>query len=154
MLRHLGLIAVCACIVASAGCDGGSGKWGGPSPLPTSMVAVEFGGRVINADAGGPVGNVRVSLSALSSQGGGLRLASADETATSDGDGRFALTLSLPSDWRMVGLQFTAPPGYDDTHGRFEPAANPCGIAPCWAAADRPEITMYPDAHCQARRID
>ena len=67
MLRHLGLIAVCACIVASVGCDGESP--GSPSP---TMVTVEFGGRVVNADAGGPVANVRVSVSAWSSRGAGL----------------------------------------------------------------------------------
>ena len=56
MLRHCGLIAVCACIAASVGCDGGGGI-----TAPTSTVTVEFGGRVVNADAGGPVANVRVS---------------------------------------------------------------------------------------------
>ena len=74
MLRHLGLIAVCACIVASVGCDGG--KLTAPTPPPAiaieSMVTVEFGGRVVNADAGGPVANVRVSVSAWSSRGGGI----------------------------------------------------------------------------------
>ena len=145
MLRHLGFIAVCACAITSAGCEEGNRIKGiPPSPPSTPMVTVEFGGRVVNADVGGPVGNVRVSLQALSSASGGLRLASADETATSDGDGRFTLTLTIPSDWRMVGLRFTAPPGYDDTHGRVEPTANPCGLAPCWAAAARPEIPMYP----------
>ena len=36
MLRHLGLIAVCACIVSSLGCDGGPGT---PSPLPPPRVS-------------------------------------------------------------------------------------------------------------------
>ena len=44
----------------------------------------------------------------------------------------------------MVGLKFTGPAGYDDTDGRFEPTAAPCTISPCWAAADRPAIRMYP----------
>ena len=57
MLRHLGLIAVCACIVVSVGCDGPAA----PSP-PPSMVTVEVSGRVVNADAGDPVGKVRVSM--------------------------------------------------------------------------------------------
>ena len=63
MLRHLGLIAVCACIVASVGCDGGKVTAPGPPPSrPNTTVTVEFGGRVVNADAGGPVENVRVSV--------------------------------------------------------------------------------------------
>ena len=44
MLRHLGLIAVCACIVASVGCDGGKLPDTAPSP-PPATVSVEFGGR-------------------------------------------------------------------------------------------------------------
>jgi hypothetical protein len=133
MLRHLGLIAVCASIGASVGC-GGKGIEGITPTPPVATVTVEFGGRVVNADAGGPVGNVRVSLSALSSSGGGLRLASADETATSGGDGTFTLPLDLPMGWRGVYLKLTAPPGYDNTNQGFEPTT----------AADRPAIRMYP----------
>ena len=60
MLGHLGLIAVCACIAASVGCDGGK-LTAPPAPPPP----VEFGGRVVNADAEGPVEGVRVSVTAL-----------------------------------------------------------------------------------------
>ena len=49
MLRHLGLIAVCACLVASAGCEGGKVT----APAPDLNATVEFSGRVVNADAGG-----------------------------------------------------------------------------------------------------
>ena len=145
MLRHLGLIAVCACIAASVGCDGGRLPDTAPSPSPPpATVSVEFGGRVVNAETGGPVANVRVSVSALSSSGGGLREASG-ELATSAGDGTFSFTLDqLPSDWRLVGLRFTGPAGYDDRGGRLEPTAAPCRISPCWAVADRPAIRMYP----------
>jgi hypothetical protein len=155
MLRHLGLIAVCACVVASVGCGGGKltapGPPPPPPPVPNSIttVTVEFGGRVVNADAGGPVGNVRVSLDAA----GDNSAAYADgrppgwvfptDTATSGGDGTFALSLNLPNLWTFAGLKFTGPAGYDDLEGRFEPTA-PCHYAPCWAAADRPAIRMYP----------
>ena len=44
----------------------------------------------------------------------------------------------------MVDLEFTGPAGYDTRGGRFAPTAAPCRIAPCWAAADRPAIRMYP----------
>jgi hypothetical protein len=66
------------------------------------------------------------------------------DTATSGGDGTFSLTLNLPSSWTFVGLKFTGPAGYDDLDARFEPTAAPCHFAPCWAAADRPAIKMYP----------
>ena len=65
MLRHLGLIAVCAYIVASVACGGGPATEPAPprtSSDPNTTVAVEFGGRVVNADAGGPVEGVRVSV--------------------------------------------------------------------------------------------
>ena len=65
MLRHLGLIAVCACIVASVGCDGGKVITAPAPPPAATTVTVEFGGRVVNADAGGPVGNVQVSVQGL-----------------------------------------------------------------------------------------
>jgi hypothetical protein len=146
MLRQLGLIAVCACIVASLGCDGGRLTAPAPPPPPppppppvvqdpNTTVTVEFGGRVVNADAGGPVANVQLSLDLLSSP-----YPNPDgwvfpkNTATSGGDGTFSLSLNLPSLWRWVSLKLTAPPGYDDREQRFD--AN--------AAADRPAIRMYP----------
>ena len=150
-MRHLGLIAVCACI-ASVGCEGG--RLAGPGPLPApppvadpnAMVTVEFGGRVVDADVGHPVGDVRVSVDAVGN-GGSPRpdgWVFPKDTATSGGDGTFTLTLNLPSLWTFVGLKFTGPAGYDDRDGRFEPTAAPCHFAPCSAAADRPAIRMYP----------
>lgn len=133
MLRHLGLIAVCACIVASAGCGGGPVTAPGPtSSDPNTMITVQFGGRVVDADAGGPVEGVRVSLYSWSGPGSILHLAKV--TATSDGDGTFTLTLNLPSGWTGVNFQLTAPPGYDDGYQEFDPTH----------AADRPTIRMYP----------
>ena len=127
MLR-LGLIAVCACIVASVGCT--------PTQPSPPSVKVEFGGRVVNADAGGAVGNVRVSLHSLRMSGGGSSTAEAyaKDTATSGGDGEFTLPLSLPMGWRSLYFQLSGPPGYDDTYQGFEPTT----------AADRPAIRMYP----------
>src|SRR5262245_46510143 len=66
MFRDLGLIAVGASIAASVGC----GLAGPDSPLPSppppppplEMVAVQFEGRVVNDDTGGPVANVQASL--------------------------------------------------------------------------------------------
>jgi len=52
MLRHLGLIAVCACLVASAGCEGGKVT----APAPDLNATVEFSGHMVNADAEGSVG--------------------------------------------------------------------------------------------------
>lgn len=159
MLRHLGLIAVCACIAASVGCDGGKLTAPGPPPPPRPVadpppppadpittVTVEFGGRVVDAEVGGPVANVRVSVDVVG-DGGRPRPAGWEfptDTATSGGDGTFTLRVNLPSPWTFVGLKFTGPAGYDDRGGRFEPTAGPCRIAPCWAAADRPAISMYP----------
>jgi hypothetical protein len=155
MLRHLGLIAVCACIVASVGCDGGPLRPTTPKlppttptlPDPNTIVTVPFGGRVVNADAGGPVANVRVSVSSWSSHGGGSHsTAYAKETATSGGDGTFTLPVTLPRDWKGVHLEFTGPAGYDDTSASFGPTPS-CGLTlsqGCWAAADRPAIRMYP----------
>ena len=150
MLRHLGLIAVCACIVAGVGCDGG--KLTAPDPpsltpdsdvVPDTMVRVEFGGRVVNADAGGPVGNVRVSLSVISIPSRPAGWVFPNNTATSGEDGTFTLPLNLPSVWSFVSLNLTGPPGYDDAGQRYEgigPFANPSGPT----AADRPAIRMYP----------
>ncbi len=126
MLRHLGLLAVCACVGASVGCD--DGKLTGPAPpppssgppssAPTATVTVAFGGRVVNADAGGPVANVRVSVSAWASPSERSYLwigeALAKQIATSGEDGTFTLPLTLPSDWKLVDLRFTGPAGYED----------------------------------------
>jgi hypothetical protein len=123
---------------------------------PNTTAKIEFGGRVVDADVGGPVGNVRVSVDVVG-DGGRPRPAGRvfpKDTATSGGDGTFTLTLNLPSLWTFVSLKFTGPAGYDDRDGRFEPTAAPCHFAPCWAAADRPAIRMYPTARDQARRID
>ena len=111
---------------ATATAESGSPR----SPLP---VTVEFGGRVVNADAGGPVERVRVSLHsfALPSELSPGRFANV--TATSGGDGTFTLPLNLTMGWTNVYLQLTAPPGYDDTYKGFEPAT----------AADRPAIKRY-----------
>ncbi len=59
MLRPPGLIAVYACIVASIGCGGGQligpdPRLSDPNTTIAETVTVEFGGRVLNADAGGP----------------------------------------------------------------------------------------------------
>ena len=144
MMRHLGPLAVCACIVASSACDGGTVNGPAPPPEPSSVgnatVTIDFGGRAVNADVGGAVEGVRVSLYALSSphvSSGSLHpdgWVFPKNTATSGGDGTFTLPLNLPSLWRFVSLTLTAPPGYDDTHQRFEPSN----------AAERPAIRMYP----------
>jgi hypothetical protein len=144
-MRHLGLIAVCACILASVGCDGGTltapeppEPPRPPSSDPITMVMVEFGGRVVNADAGGPVGNVRVSVQSVGF--GGREPAGwvfPKDTATSGGDGTFTLPFNLPSVWKFVSLQLTGPPGYD---GGFEQFEAFYGIA----GRTGVEIKMYP----------
>ena len=98
--------------------------------VPDTMVRVEFGGRVVNADAGGPVGGVRVSLYSVGGPGNIPHIAN---TATSGGDGTFTLPLNLPMGWINVDLRLTAPPGYDDTNRQFQPTT----------VADRPAIRMY-----------
>ena len=131
-------------VVITLGCGGHppTGPW------PFLSVPVEFGGRVVNADAGGPVANVRVAVSSVrwrlpNGDGDG---SNAKETATSGGDGTFTLPLTLPRDWTYVALEFTGPAGYDHASGRFRaPTADSCGwFPPCWAVADRPAIRMYP----------
>ena len=104
---------------------------------PNTTVAVEFGGCVVYADAGGPVANVRVSLYVLSLPSGRPTpdgWVFPKNTATSDGDGTFTLPLNLPSSCRFVSLNLTGPPGYDDRHQRFEAKT----------AADRQSIRVYP----------
>ena len=84
MLRHPGLVAVCVCIVASVGCGGGN-EIRGITPTQTVQTAtVEFGGRVVNADTGGPVGNVVVSVQNVSfaSNGGGVPYVIGNSTGT------------------------------------------------------------------------
>ena len=146
MLRHLGLIAVCVCLVASIGCDGGLPTPPTPTlPPPGSTVTVEFGGRVVNADTGGPVGNVRVSASSMGAPGAPpAGWAFPTNTATSAGDGTFTLSLNLPVDWRSASLKLTAPPGYDDRVASFIATRAPCVLGSCWVPADRPDIRMYP----------
>jgi hypothetical protein len=143
MLRHLGLIAVCACIVASVACGGG--KVTAPEPEPESqrppsseptLVTVEFGGRVVNADAGGPVGNVRVSLDSVWGPAP-AGWANPKDTATSAGDGTFTLTLDLPVGWRGVNVKLTGPAGHDDVIRDFQAFY---GIA----GRTGVEIKMYP----------
>jgi hypothetical protein len=110
-----------------------------------ATVTVEFGGRVVNADAGGPVENVRVSVQSVGLYGPGpAGWVNPKGTAASGADGTFTLSLNLPSSWKFVYLEFTGPAGYEDTGRRFEPKTDPCAIAPCWAAAERPAIGMYP----------
>ncbi|HKW03505.1 MAG TPA: hypothetical protein VJN96_27010 [Vicinamibacterales bacterium] len=145
MSRHLGLIAVCACIAASIGCDGAPGVTPTPTPTVTptpkvtptptaSTVTVEFGGRVVTADVGGPVGNVLVSAEAISIPKTTVGWVNPTNTTTSGGDGTFTLPLNLPTGWRSLYLKLTAPPGYDDAYHEFLPNT----------AADRPAIRMYP----------
>ena len=142
MLRHLGAIAVSACIVATVGCEGK--ELPAPtSPLPDpnlTTVAVAFGGRMVNADTGGPVANVRISVSWVNP----AIWATPNDSTASAGDGTFTLPLNLPSSWEAVQLKFTGPAGYDtEDFWRFAPTAR-CTQTPCWAAADRPAIGMYP----------
>jgi hypothetical protein len=146
MLKHLRLMAFCVCIAASVGCNGSPPT--APAPLPTappppppvagtdpnSIVTVELGGRVVNAEAGGPVGNVRVSVGAMSYRVKPETWVFPTDTATSGADGTFTLRVSLPSSWKFVSLALTGPAGYDDVHQRFEPTT----------AVDRPAIRMYP----------
>ena len=137
MLRHLGLIAVCACIVASVGCEGGLSPSPRPTPTPpppSPNVTVEFGGRVVNADAEGPVENVRVLVQSVGFDGHTpAGWVNPKDTATSGGNGTFTLPLNLPIGWRSVRLQLSAS-AHDDTYWHFWPAI----------AADRPAIRMYP----------
>src|SRR5262245_21197057 len=134
MLRHLGLIAVCACIVASVGCGGGNVTAPTPPLSPfLQPVAVEFSGRVVNADTGGPVGNVRVSVDWVGDRNDGTNRATPTDTATSAEDGTFTLRLNLQSAWREVSLKFTGPAGYDTTVGNFRAPTGWCFVARlCW----------------------
>ena len=119
-----------------------------PAPGPITTVTVVFGGRVVDADAGGPVANARVSVSGWGSsgpEGEAYARAIANEIATSGADGTFTLPLNLPSDWTHVVFQFTGPAGYDTTHRNVEPTSFLCVNSPwCWAAAHRPAIRLHP----------
>lgn len=95
----------------------------------------EFAGRVVDADSGGPVGNVRISLRSIA--GGGLLQTGFSKdtaTATSAADGTFTLSLDLPSSWQRVWLDLTGPPGYDDGDQVFERTT----------PANRPTVRIYP----------
>jgi hypothetical protein len=165
MTSRLHLAVVVLIPLALAGCGSEASLASGPSapstlpppaPEPITRVTVVFGGRVVDADTGGPVANVGVSVSGggypgpprsavrgeqVVYSGGG----EANEIATSGADGTFTLPLNLWSDWTSVGLQFTGPAGYDETHGSFEPTAPRCvNSRSCWPPADRPAIRMYP----------
>jgi hypothetical protein len=103
MLRHFGHIAFCACVVTGIGCDGGKLT----APTPPTTVRVEFGGRVVNTDTGGPVANVRVSVASVSHPGP-QSWVFPNETATSGADGAFTVALNLPGSWEGVSLKLTA----------------------------------------------
>jgi hypothetical protein len=117
-----------------------------PSSNPTATVTVAFGGRVVNADAGGPVANVRVSVAGwgFRSDDRGIGEALTKAIATSGGDGTFTLPLTLPSDWKQIDLGFTGPAGYEEAEAHFEPKGGSCNVGPCWGAEDRPAIRIYP----------
>ena len=83
MFRQLRLTAVCACIIASVGCEGAT------SPGPIPKATVEFSGRVINADTDAPVGNVRVSVERYSIHPQGWAGPVPTNTVTSTDDGTF-----------------------------------------------------------------
>ena len=140
---RLGLIAVCVCILVSVGCDGvasatpsDSGTRVTPPPRPPSpTVTVEFSGRVVDADAGGPVSNVRVSVVPVAWVDKSVGwVGSQGLAATSGGDGTFTFAVNLPSSWRSIYLDLTGPAGYDNTHWGFSPGSG----------AVRPTIRMYP----------
>src|SRR5688572_3312860 len=98
MSKHLRLIAFCGCIAASVGCDGSLPTAPPPTaPPPTEQptppappnpnTTVEFGGRVVNADAGDAVGNVRISLGVIAGEPRGWVFPK--DTALSGADGTF-----------------------------------------------------------------
>ena len=138
-------------VLITLGCDVQSH---GTLTAPTPTVTVEFGGRVVNADAGGPVANVRVSLDGSSS----LRRLQPigwvfpKNTATSGGDGTFALPLNLPIDWRCVCLKFDR--SADTTlragaSSRRRPSDR--AVLGCRRSSGDQDVS---DARDQARRID
>jgi len=127
MLRHLGQIAVCACIIASVGCEGAT------SPGPVPKATVEFSGRVINADTDAPVGNVRVSVERYSIYPQSWAGPVPTNTVTSTDDGTFTLPLTLQAAWSEVLLKLSGP-GYDERFWRLEPNT----------AGTRAEILMFP----------
>jgi hypothetical protein len=120
------------------------------TPPPWLRTTAEFGGRMVNADTEGPVGNVRVSASRWRTPdvGDGFGVTYPKVTATSGGDGTFTLAVTLPRDWTGVSLAFAGPAGYDNTGAGFGAKAATCWLSSlsqgCWAAADRPAIRMYP----------
>lgn len=133
MLRHLGLIAICACTVASVGCDKGLHR----SNYPTATVS--FTGRLFDADTGHPAGNVRVSVEAMAfSIDPGFNIqpegwVMPTNSVTSGGDGSFNLQISIPSNWMTIDLTLIGA-GYEVKRYRFDQAS----------ALTRPEIRIYP----------
>jgi hypothetical protein len=70
---------------------------------------------VVDADAGGPVGNVGVSVAGVAFVGPDpFGWSTPKDTATSGGDGTFTLQVNLPTSWSHAFLKLTGPPGYDD----------------------------------------
>ena len=133
MLRHLGLIAVCACTITSVGCDKGFHR----SNHPTATVS--FTGRLFDADMGHPVGNVRVSVEDVAfSSDPGFNIqpegwVMPTNSVTSGGDGTFNLQVSIPSNWMTLDLILTGP-GYELKRYRFDQTS----------ALTQPEIRIYP----------
>jgi hypothetical protein len=144
MSRHSGLIALSVCLVASGGCPDGDGISKNPLTPTTPLVTVELGGRLVNADDGSLLANVKVSVGAWAAPGTFNGPFPTQKTTTSGAAGTFTLSVSVPSAWTFIGLSFTGLAGYDDADQRFEPSATPCRFTPCWAAADRPTMGMYP----------
>ena len=142
MFRYVGLIAVCACIVAGVGCDGG--RMTDPTPLPlgtvpVSLVTVQFEGRVVNDDTGGPAGNVQVSVDRMDfRETDPAGWSTPKDTATSGGDGTFTLRVDLPTSWTFAYIKGTGV-GYDGT-GNIN-AGGPASGNPIRIASD---IRMYP----------
>ena len=116
MLRHLGLIAVCACIIASVGCDGG--KLTAPAPPPADRYAVrseyDGHGRIQRQCGQRRRGRPRRERGGIArcvvipriTRSGLLRtdMGFPKNTATSGADGTFTLPLNLPSCWRLCPL--------------------------------------------------
>jgi hypothetical protein len=116
------------------GCDG---KRFGRADHPP--VTVEFIGRVVNAETGDPVGNVRVSVDAVKlSSEVGFNIQPAGwvlptDSVTSGGDGTFTLVLNVPRNWSSVDVKLTDP-GYEEMRRSFDHIT----------AGTRAEIRMYP----------
>jgi len=127
MLQHLGLLAVCACVGVSVGCDSKT------SPGPIPHATLEFSGRLINSDTEAPVGNVRVSVVQYKLSPQSTAGPTPTNTATSTGDGTFTLSVTLQAAWSEVFLRLSGP-GYDDRSWTVVPNT----------AGTRAEILMNP----------